>query len=209
MHSLFSVIGAIVVIDCKLKMIMLVAVSLLTACTSSIGDSRYKDTHDLERPPAVVTEKLTPEQQEASEREAPRRRHGKGLGSDVFMVDGTDRAFKFKRSFDEAWNFLNRAIQLKELKITDQDRSKGVFYVAYNGSGFLNNATSLFKDDKDQTIYLLKVEGSGDETSVVVGLASKDEQSNSATKDKSSTEDASAKLVNLLYDTLHDDVKDE
>jgi uncharacterized lipoprotein len=187
---------------------ILLAFSLLSACAST--DSRYKDNGNLERPPAVATDKQSPEQLEASERAAPKRRHGKGLKSDVYKVEGSPLELKIKRPYDEAWILLHHAIQHNELKVTDQDRSRGFYYVAYNGSGFFSNATSLFDNDKNQTIYLLKVVGSGDETSVVVSLASKDEQTNSAsTKNNNTTEDASAKLVDLLYDTLHDDVKDE
>jgi uncharacterized lipoprotein len=193
----------------KASIVISLAASILTACAST-EDSRYKDTHNLETPPDVAVEKLTPEQQKVNELDAPKRRRHKGLGADVYKDEGFEQALKIKRSFDESWSLLGHAIQQNDLKVPDQDRSKGVYYVIYNGNGLLTGAVSFFKDDKSQTTYLLKVEATGDETSVVASLASKDEQTDTDRKnEKKLDEDNSAKLVDLLYDTLHDDVKDE
>jgi uncharacterized lipoprotein len=189
---------------------ILLASLLLSACATT-DNSRYKDNANLERPPELPINKQGAEQVAANKLEAPKRRHGKGLKSDVYRVEGSPSELKIKRNFDEVWSILNRAIQHNDLKVTDQDRSKGFYYVAYNSS-FFGKATSFFDDKQNQPTYLLKVEAQGEETSVIASLASKDEQSNQ-TNPKNAGDDAdqdqSAKLIELLYDTLHDDLKDE
>jgi uncharacterized lipoprotein len=189
--------------------ILLLAV-LLSACGTT-DSSRYKDNANLERPPELPIDKQGAEQVAANKLEAPVRRHGKGLKSDIYRVDGAPSEFKIKRSFDEVWGILNRAIQHNDLKVTDQDRSKGFYYVAYD-SGFFGKASSFFDDEqKNQPTYLLKVEAQGGETSVIASLASKDDQTNSANPKNGgdTSQDQSPKLIELLYDTLHDDLKDE
>jgi uncharacterized lipoprotein len=185
--------------------------ALMVGCASE--NSRYKDNANLERPPEVPVDKQAAQQQAINVTDAPIRRHGKGLKSDVFRVEGSPSELKIKRSFDEAWSLLNQAIQHNELKINDQDRSKGAYYVAY-GSGDLFGLSSLFpKNSIDQPTYLLKLEPADQETTVTVSLANTHEQSDTGKlKDgvtDDATEDKSEKLLELLYDTLHDTVKDE
>ena len=184
---------------------------LLASCASD--NSRYQDNANLERPPEVPINKQAAEQVAANELEAPKRRHGKGLKSDVYMLEGASAAFQIKRTFDESWSLLNQAIQHNELKVTDQDRSKGFYYIAYHGGGFLSGATSLFGDSSNLPTYLLKVEPQGEETRVTASFASKNEQTDPGNlKDgvaDNASEDKSEKLLELLYGTLHDVVKSE
>lgn len=189
---------------------ILVAV-LIAGCASE--NSRYKDNASLERPPEVPIDKQAAEQQAMNELETPVRRHGKGLKSDVYRVEGSSREIKLKRTYDETWSLLNQAIQHNELKINDQDRSKGTYYVVYGG-GDLFGLSSLFpKNSIEQPTYLIKIEPQDQETKVTVGLANAHEQSDSGKlKDgiaDESTADKSENLLELLYDTLHDTVKDE
>jgi len=183
---------------------------LMVGCASE--NSRYKDNASLERPPAVPIDKQAAEQQAMNELETPVRRHGKGLKSDVYRVEGSSREIKLKRTYDETWSLLNQAIQHNELKINDQDRSKGAYYVAYGG-GSMFGLTSLFAGNSNQPTYLIKIEPQDQETRVTVGLANTHEQSDSGKlKDGIADEltaDKSENLLELLYDTLHDTVKDE
>lgn len=188
----------------------LALLTLIVGCASE--SSRYKDNSSLERPPEVPVNKEAAAQNAANDVEPPKRRHGKGLKSDVYLVESSGTALKMKRTFDEAWSLINQAIQHNELKINDQDRSKGAYYVAY-GSGGLLGISSVFSDDDHLPTYLLKVEAEDQETKVTVSLASTHEQ-NDSSKLKDGTaddaaEDKSEKLLELLYDTLHDTVKDE
>lgn len=184
---------------------------LLVACSSS-DSSRYRDNADLERPPELPINKQAAEQIAANQIEAPKRRYGKGLKSDVYRDNVVPSELKIKRSFDESWSLLHQAIQHNEIKVTDQDRSKGFYYVAYNGASFFNKATSFFDNERNQPTYLLKVDSQGDETRVVANLAVKEEQSTTAGSKNgrdTNSEDKSEQLIELLYDTLHDVVKDE
>ncbi len=188
-----------------------VLLAFIAGCASET--SRYKDNSSLERPPEVPVNKEAAAQNAADDVEPPRRRHGKGLKSDVYRVEGSATELKIKRSFDEAWSLMNQAIQHNELNISDQDRSKGIYYVAYGG-GDLFGLSSLFpKGSIEQPTYLLKVESEDQETKVTASFADLHEQSDSGkTKDgvaDDTTEDKSEQLLELLYDTLHDTVKDE
>jgi uncharacterized lipoprotein len=200
-------IGSFIVFNRLVVPIFLVSMALVACATN---DSRYQDNANLERPPEMPIDKQAAEQSAANELDPPKRRHGKGLKSDVYMVDGTPNELKIKRTFDEAWSLLNQAIQHNELKVTDQDRSKGLYYVAFDGGGFLSDA---FGDDKSKPTYMLKVEPQDEETKVTVSLSSKNEQADTGSlKDgvaDSSAEDKSTDLLELFYDTLHDSVKDE
>jgi uncharacterized lipoprotein len=181
------------------------------ACASD--NARYQDNANLERPPEVPIDKQAAEQIAANEIDPPIRRHGKGLKSDVYKPEDPTTELRIKRNFDESWSLLGRAILHNELKVADEDRSKGAYYIAYDGGGLLNSATSFFADKKDKTTYLVLVEPEGEETKVTVSLASKDEQTGTKhNKDGGSDDssvDKSASLSELLFDTLHDVVKED
>jgi uncharacterized lipoprotein len=145
----------------------------------------------------------------ASEAEAPKpRRRGMGLKSDIYKPEDTTAVFKIKRSFDEAWLLLHQAIQHNDLKIADQDRSKGVYFVNYAGHSLLSLTGSFFSDKADQPAYLIKVEGQGAETDVTISLAKKDEQVVSSQSNDDQT-DKSEQLLDLLFDTLQDHIKSD
>ena len=194
----------------------------LVAC-STTNDSRYQDNAHLERPPEMpipaespIDNKQVPEPAVANEIAPPKKHHfGLGLKSDVYLVENSTSELRVKRSFDEVWGLLNQAFLRNGLKVTDQDRSKGVYYVLYNDAGFLGKAFSYFKDEHNQSTYLLKVEPQGEETSVVVSLANKEDQTaqtrpqkEGEDKEDGNSQDSSQQLLELLHNTLEDDVKD-
>lgn len=184
---------------------------ILIACSVG-GDSHYRDNSALERPPNVVVDKNAGDTTSSEEQVVePKKRHGKGLKSDVNKVENSEVKLRIKRPYDESWLLLGQALQLRELKIPDQDRSKGVYYVAFDGSGFLSQATSFFaNDDHKAPTYLVKLIDEGEETEVSVVLANPEEQSNkSASKGETNSDDSSANLTEVLFDTLHDEVKEE
>lgn len=194
----------------RIILILLVGVVLIAGCASE--NSRYKDNVSLERPPEMPIDKQAAEQQAINELEAPVRRHGKGLKSDVYRVESSSREIVLRRTYDEAWSLLNQAIQHNELKINDQDRSKGAYYIAYGGSGMFG-LSSLFASKNDQPTYLIKLDPQDQETKVTISLANTHEQSDSGKLKDGAADDAavdkSENLLDLLFDTLHDTVKDE
>ncbi len=191
------------------KLLLIIFVFALTACSSN-GDSRYRDNSELEHPPTVAVDKKDAETA-AEQKEEPKRRHGKGLKSDAYMEEGSEVTLRIKRSYDESWILVNQALQLRELKIPDQDRSKGVFYVEFDGSGFLSQASSFFASDHKATTYLIKLTGEGEETEVTVRLANPEEQvgKNMQKGDDKSLENSSSNLTQVIFDTLQDEVKEE
>jgi uncharacterized lipoprotein len=189
--------------------IVAISVSLfLTACASN-EHTRYQNNADLERPPEAPATKKADEAAANEISEPQPRRRGIGLKTDIYKSEDS-REFKIRRAYDEAWLLIHQAIQHNELKIADQDRSKGAFYVNYGGHSLLNLTSSLFQGHENEPTYLIKVEGQGNETSATVSLAKKEEQAdsnypkNSAQKEES---DRSEDLLDLLFDTLHDHIK--
>ncbi len=190
--------------------IFLLACGFLTACASSNDEGHYRDMSELERPPSVTVDKHDTEAA-SNGVDIPRRRHGKGLKDDVYKVDGESNKLRIKRPYDESWLLVDRVLQHHELKIADQDRSKGMYYVEYDGSGLFSQATALFSNHHKPTIYLLKLDSQGDETELNVAIANKEEQtdSSSAKDGTDKSNDASASLTDLLFDSLHDEVKED
>ncbi|MBK8814292.1 MAG: outer membrane protein assembly factor BamC [Methylococcaceae bacterium] len=194
-----------------MKQILLLFLSafLLASC-STTNDSRYKNNATLERPPEIPIDKQATEQRAENEPEPPKRRYRKGLDSDVYKVEGSNNEMSIKRDYDESWSLVGQAILLRDLKIADQDRSKGNYYVVYDG-GSLFGGYSPFSDDSKST-YLLRVESLNEETKVTVTYANKEDQSDSGSlKDgiADTSDDLSERLLELIYNTLHDDVKQD
>lgn len=192
------------------KLLLLHLTVLLIACASN-NDTRYRDNSELERPPTVAIDPKDAELAASELTETPRKRHGKGLKSDVFKVQDSEVRFRIKRLYDESWGLVDQALQLRELKIPDQDRSKGVYYVEFDGRGFLSQAASFFATSHKPATYLVRLTSEGDETEVTVGLANSEEQTSKADlKDGVNTsDDASASLTQVLFDTLEEEVKEE
>ena len=184
----------------------------LSGCMTN-HESRYRDNTALERPPTVKITKEDAEIAAANELEPVKRHHGKGLKSDVYKVEGSETRLRIKRSNEESWPLIRQAIQLHELKIADEDRSKGVFYVVYDGGGLFNQAASLFTSDEKKQTYFLKMEESLDgETELTVSMANNEEQADPAgSKDgvDSSSQDGSGDLSDLLFDALYNEVKED
>jgi NlpB/DapX lipoprotein len=197
------------VINVRTIIILLISL-LLVACAGN--DTRYQDNANLERPPEIPIDKQAAEQIAANEIEKPIRRHGKGLKSDVYVLEGPPLEMRLKRGFDESWSLINRAIQLNELKVPDQDRSKGLLSVEFNGAGLFNNVFSLLESG-DKAVYELKVEPQDEETRVTINMmGSKEDSDSGSPKDgfaEPPIESKASKLLNLLYDTLHDKLKED
>lgn len=185
----------------------LLAFSLITACSTTDTDTHYRDTTQLERPPEVTVDPKSVEAAAANTLDAPRQRHGKGLKSDVYRVEGSSQKLKIKRPYDESWLLVNQVLQLHELKIADQDRSNGDYYVEYDGKGLF----SFFSSVSKAPTYLLKLEIQSEETEITVTKANREEQSDSSSSKDGveSSEDGSESLTSLLFDSLHDEVKED
>ena len=110
-------------------------ISLLSLALVSCGtaeDSRYRDTAILERPPALTGTKKAGEQHITDEVRFQKNATRTGLGSDVYMTTTTPSQLKIKQPFDDAWNTLSLALKQSEIKMTDSERDKGLYYVTYD-----------------------------------------------------------------------------
>ncbi len=193
----------------KDRLIILIVSVILTACGTG-SEPRYKDNASLERPPEVPVDKTAAEHNPENEPEPPKRRYRKGLDSDVYKIDNTTNQLSIKRDLEESWSLVGQAIQLRDLKLSDQDRSKGNYYVVYDG-GSLFGSYSPFTDDSKST-YLIRLENDNSETKVSVSYANKEEQSATGSFKSGADDvpdDLSERLLELLFNTLRDDVKQD
>lgn len=186
----------------------LLLAGFLVSCTSA-PDSRYRETEYLERPPTLASSSPTKEQRVVDTSSIPKKKDHVGLGSDVYLSSATQ--LNIKQSFSDAWNTLNRALKQSGLKISDHEREKGLYYVTQDTAdktGFFAKMTSFLGNDA--AIYLLTVKQDGEETTVTMALANATEQS-SAGKDGAPqpSADGAENMLQLLFKTLRDDLKEE
>ena len=174
---------------------------LLTACLASCGtatDSRYRDISSLERPPTLPT---MPQNYQAGDSYATddsrieKRTANTGLASRVYLTDSKPLQLRIKQPIDKAWYTVAAALKQMGIKITDYDRAKKIYYVPY---GEANSGLFSFLSETKKVSYLLALKQSGDETVVIATLA---------TEQDSTPEDESDKLLRVLYDMIHDELK--
>ena len=191
--------------------ILLLSLGLVSCGTSE--DSRYRDTAMLERPPALAVSKPSGEPHITDNSTIPKKRDETGLGSDVYMTTTTPSQLRIKQPFDDAWNTLGLALKQSEIEITDREHDKGLYYVTYNPEN------SFFGRKHNEAIYVLTVENDGAETTITATLGNVNEQSSAGSrgehrsppKDNSATQptDGAEKLLQSLYETIRDDLKEE
>ena len=104
-------------------------ITIVLASCGTTKDARYRDTSMLERPPILPIIRQPGEQRITDNSTIPKKSDETGLGSAVYMTTTTPPQLKIKQPFDEAWETLNQALQINDIKITDQDRNKGLLYV--------------------------------------------------------------------------------
>jgi len=196
----------------KILSLGLLLVTLLISC-STAEDGRYRDTEMLERPPTVAVDRKAGESPQIDDSVIPRKKYKSGLGDDVYMTESTPATLRIKQPIDDAWYTLDLALKQSEIKITDHERDKGFYYVSYNPGAFFGNMTGFFEkqnDEQNGAIYLLTVKEDGAETEITATIANATEQS-SAGKNGAhkASEEGAEDLLQQLYKTLRDDLKEE
>jgi uncharacterized lipoprotein len=124
----------------------------------------------------------------------------------------TPPQLKIKQPLDKAWNTLNQALKLNNIKITDHERNKGHLYVSYGPSSLFEKATSFLKDGHKESNYLLAVEEDGAETRIIATMTNTTEQSSSSgNQDGTNAQpaDSSQELLETLYKAIRDDLVEE
>jgi uncharacterized lipoprotein len=191
--------------------ILLLSLGLISCGTSE--DSRYRDTAMLERPPELPVTKHAGELRINDNSTIPKKRDETGLGAAVSMTTTKPSQLIIKQPFDDAWSTLDLALKQSDIEITDREHDKGLYYVSYDPSG------SFFSKKQNEAIYVLTLERDGEDTKVTAALGSATEQTSSGSRgehsspssDNSATEstDGAEKLLQSLFETIRDDLKEE
>jgi hypothetical protein len=188
--------------------VFLLAITL-EACGTA-DDSRYRSTEILEKPPILAVEKQAGNEViEVDDSVIPKKTHEKGLDDNVYVIASKPPQLKIKQPFDTAWHTLGLALQQGDIKITDQEQKKGVYFVAY-GPKTLADVLPFVKTEPKETIYMLTVKADGAETSVTSTIAGAAEQSNLYARldDEDYKTDADDLLMSV-FETLRDDLVEE
>jgi hypothetical protein len=176
---------------------------MLAACTTTEEKTRYRDTSALEQPPTLMSSKTPPaDNSSIPEKQKP------GLHDLVSLSENSPPVLTLKQSFDLAWHSVNRALELREIKITDHERSRGHIYVSYEPKNIFQHMASWFSEPKQHPIYLLSLHGSDDKSSITAERARSSEQ-NPGAEAQPQESDASEELLTTLYQTIRDDLVEE
>lgn len=193
----------------KSKIYILVLASGLAACSNE--NSRYRDTAILEKPPILALQK-TPVNSVIDDSVEPKKQLG-GLDEKVVLLDETPQKLLLKLPVMDAWRVLGTALRQSDMKVTDYDKNKHLYYVSYKSQGGLSSLIGFINKDIADVIYLLSLESKDGETVINATLASNHEQRESVNSNpdgfyESPTEDSDG-LIEHLYHVLRDDVKTE
>jgi uncharacterized lipoprotein len=189
---------------------ILIFSSGLVAC-GAVENSRYRNTAALEKPPTLALQK-TAQNAVIDDSVEPKKQIG-GLDEKVVLLDETPKKMLLKLPVMEAWRVLGTALRQSDMKVTDYDKAKHLYYVSYKSQGVLNGLMGLINKDIAEVIYLLTLEPKDGETLISATLASHHEQRESANSNPDGVyenqSDDSDGLIEHLYHVLRDDVKTE
>ena len=187
---------------------LLLATALVSCGTDK--DSRYQDISHLERPPTLPANPSArpSDSYSVDDSRIEKRQDNVGLGDKVYLTNATPLQLRIKQPINKAWYALAQAIKQSNLKITDYDRDKKIYYVS---SGEAPDGFFSFLSSDKKINYALSMKGSGNETAVMANLiAEQSSESNNPdgvdTSDKQDDNDPD-KILRSLYDILHDELK--
>lgn len=185
---------------------LLLASTLLVACTTENTNSRYKDTSELEQPPTLPSDPSYRPDNSYGMDEGRIDKRRAGLGSNVYLVEGSPLQLRIKQPTEKAWYIVARALKDGEFKITDFDKAKKQFYIGYGESS--DGLFGLFATEPDQ--YVLAMKEYGKETVIIATLL--ENNSGKAGDNKDGYQEGSAgtnsdQVLRKLYDVLHNDVE--
>lgn len=192
----------------KSKIYILVLASGLVACGGN-GNSRYKDTAMLEKPPILALQK-TQQNAVIDDSVEPKKQVG-GLDEKVVLLDENPKKLLLKQSITEAWRTVGAALRQSDIKITDYEKSKYSYYVNYKSQGVFKNILSALNEEETKTVYLITLVSQDGGTLIQTSLANRNEQRSQNTEENvtSNATDDSDGLIESLYHLLRDDVKTE
>ncbi len=183
---------------------------LLVACGGK--DTRYRDTELLERPPILAVEKsvvdetvVEPEVSQEHKKSHKKKGRGKtGLGDAVVLVEAKPMHIKLDLPIDKAWRDVGLGLEQSEIKITDHNQKRGLYYVYYTAKSIFG-LFSRNKDEQHEANFMVAVQPDGDWVKITaISVNPSDDSDN----DKNATSDQDALLLDL-YEALHDHLKEE
>jgi len=176
----------------------------LAATACDVPSKNYRDTTALEQPPQLTVFDSHSEQSTATTDETQKR---KGLSDLVVSMDDTH--LLLKQPLEKAWKTLEAAIKQSGLNLTDKNLEKGFYYVSYDPEIFSGKtgqswATKiddfLFPEEKkSDPMYLISMRPKTD--AIIIHTVLLD-----TVKTDQPVKDASAQLLTVLYNTLHDEL---
>lgn len=194
---------------------LLFIIVTVTACTNT-KDARYKDVSVLEIPPAMTIIDDTNTQEEAQDEVL------KQDLSNIVALAGTEKVptIRVQKIFVRAWNIVQKALELNNIKIKDKNRSLGVFYVIFapdtkytDKSGFVDTIVAFFSNKTPQKSDIqLTVAWREKDSEVTAKLIPRENENDNLLDDEEDKTDFvvpvdySAALIRTLYDTIKHDL---
>ncbi len=164
------------------------------------GESPYRDTSELEMPPAVeLSETQATAPSQIIEQAEPAQK--------IVLLDDSEipPVLKIEKFQDRAWELVIDALNKHNIGIIDKNREAGWVQVKYDASEdsgeiFGNVRFFWFEDEYGEAKYQIKLTWNGVATEVKVRLL---EQAESEDEDEE-LGDGSEKLVKLLYNAINE-----
>ncbi len=162
------------------------------------GESPYRDTSELEMPPAVELPETPAAIPSRVVEQAPQAKT-------IVRLDDSESpaVLKIEKFQDRAWEMVIEALNRHQLEIIDKNREAGWIQVKYDasedsGETFGNVRFFWFEDEYGEAKYEIRLGWNGVETEVKVRLLEQAE----AQDDEDDLADGSEKLVKVLYDAI-------
>ena len=204
----------------SLRNISLIIAYAWTLVSCSTSGNKYRNTENLERPPAIeINVSETPERAPVDS-VATSEAIKKGLDDQVHLdVSPGASTLVINKPFEQAWFILGVLLKQLDIEITDRNRDQGYFYVRYDPDidyskkrGFWDGIQSMFSEDSyAERIYALKLLESFGETEVTAGIApeSEDKPEAAVVVEEDDAKEGSDSLITLLYRTLREGMAEQ
>jgi uncharacterized lipoprotein len=187
----------------RLNYLILLLVIFLASCAKP-DESRHKALDILEKPPTVVSDNTATQSLPEDPSTTTEKENVNGLGEDIFLSTSKPPELIIKRPAEVAWTLVGKALKKGDIKITDQERNKGLYYISYDPGGFFGKLTSFITDPTNSEPYLIRLIDEGEKTKIVANQIYAPDSSEVSGKEaaKNKPVDESGQLLKDLYEAL-------
>jgi uncharacterized lipoprotein len=177
---------------------LLLTLTLVSCASDNDTSGRYHDISYLERPPTLSATSSSSSSRYAEDNSRVEKRTAStGLGEKVYLTNSEPLQLRIRYPIQKAWYALAQALKQSNLKVTDIDRDKKVYYVSSGGES-TGGILGFFTGSTPKINYALNLKGSGNETAVMANLAADQEKTPENDPDK---------ILRQLNDIMHDELK--